>query len=408
MVRVALVSTFPPSECGIANYSRELVTALAATAPDIDPIVIAERTPQPATETRVVRAWDRSGPWARDVLDVLERIRPDVVHVQHEESILGNRPLLPFLRAIAALRIRSVVTLHTVHAGRRLGAFHRELARVCDRIVVHQRTGMADVLESQGVASPRLELVAHGTPCMTLPTRREARELLGLPQDAPIALFFGFIHYRKRLHVALEGFTRARVPDARLVIAGRIRTAHVLDHLYATWLRRRLRRGIAAGRIAFRPGFVPAELKAAYFAAANVIVLPHDQPYGSASGVLHEALATRRPILCTRGSKFAEAAEAFAHEAPELFPPPGNIAAWRRGFEHVLLDPDAQTRASELSAALAERTSWTSSAERHAAIYRALAGAWTTGVPASGHRDVTHGRHHESVAAYVHRATDDQ
>jgi glycosyltransferase involved in cell wall biosynthesis len=372
VLSVAIVSTFPPSECGIANYSRELVTALARCAPDLDVHVIAERTARISDQPGVMPAWDRRADWGREALDVIERVRPDIVHVQHEESIFGNRRLVPFVRALAALRIRSVVTLHTVHAGRRLGALHAELASVCDRLVVHQHTGMASVLEAQGVSRDRIEVIAHGTPVMPLPSRREARELLALPHDVPIALFFGFIHFRKRLHVAVRGFEHARVPDARLVIAGRIRTAHAFDHLYATYLRRKLRAGIAGGRIVFRPGFVASELKAAYFAAANVIVLPHDQPYGSASGVLHEALATRRPILCTRGKKFAEAAEAFAADAPELFPPAGNVTAWQRGFEHLLLDPDAQARASELAAGLAERTSWLHSAERHAAMYRAI------------------------------------
>ena len=59
MLSVAIVSTFPPSECGIANYSRGLVTALARCAPDLDVTVIAERTVRPSSEPGVLPAWHR-------------------------------------------------------------------------------------------------------------------------------------------------------------------------------------------------------------------------------------------------------------------------------------------------------------------------------------------------------------
>lgn len=375
-MKVALVSTFPPAECGIGNYTRELVNALAHVAPDIEVVVIAERTERGEDGDRIVRAWHRRGDWAKDIAAAVERIQPDVVHVQHEESIFGNRPLPGFLRGLGR---GTAVTLHTVYDGRRFGVFHKELASVSDRLVAHQRTGMGDVLEAQGVARDRIEVIAHGTPTLTLPAQRAARDQLGLPQDVPIALFFGFIHFRKRLHVALRAFERARVTDARFVIAGRMRMSHLFDRLYATWLRRQMRAGIDAGRIVYRPGFVPSDLKVAYFAAADLIVLPHDQPYGSASGVLHEAIATGRAILCTRGKKFAEAVEAFASQTPEMFPPAGDLDAWRSGFEQLLLDAQRRQRASQLVATLAADTSWTVSAERHARMYRAIAATRVAG-----------------------------
>ena len=370
MVSVALVSTFPPTECGIGNYSRELVTALARAAPDVRVDVVAEHT-QPHDAT-VIRAWDRDSDWSVQAVAAIDAVRPHIVHVQHEEAIFGNRRLVGFLRALRLRGIRSVVTLHTVHESRRMAGFHRDVASVCDRVVAHQRSGMAAVLEEHGVAADQIELIAHGTPELQLPDRAAARNALELPADVPIALFFGFIHYGKALHVAVNAFERAydRLGDARFVIAGRVRNNHVLDSVYIAWLRQRMSAGVAAGRLIFRPGFVPAEHKASYFGAADVIVLPHDQAYGSASGVLHEAIAARRPILCTHGKKFAEAFEAFGIEMPEMFPPPGDLDAWEQGFERLLLDDERRERASTLIAGMVERTSWTASARAHAQMYR--------------------------------------
>lgn len=374
-MRLALVSTFPPAECGIGNYSRELVTSLRREAPDIDIVVIAERDPRAIETHDVLRAWHREEPWVDAIAGAVARVRPDVVHVQHEENFLGrDRRLLALLARLRADGIRTVVTLHTVHGGVRGGAYHRRLARASDQLVVHQRTGNGDVLLAQGVPADRVRVIAHGTPALALPDRAAARAQLGLPAEGPLALFFGFIHFRKRVHVAVEAFERCadELGDARFVIAGRLRRSHLLDTLYTARFERLLRRGIASGRIIYRPGFVPPEHKAAYYAAADVVVMPHVQPYGSASGVLHEALAARRAILCTRGKKFAEAVEAFAGEFPEAFPNPDDRASWQRGFTYLLGSERHRAALAARVGTLAEETSWARSAQRHAELYREL------------------------------------
>jgi glycosyltransferase involved in cell wall biosynthesis len=367
MVKVALVSTFPPAACGIGNYSQELVRALPS---DVELTVLAEREGS-ATTPAVRRVWHRKSDWVSEISAAAVDANASVVHIQHEQGILGQDDRLP--RLVGLLRdrgIRSVVTLHSVYDTRGARAFHQRLA--CDRIIVHQQTGMASVLAAQGVPSERVEVIAHGTPALDLPDQAAARELLGLPKDKTIVLFFGFIHTGKKLHVALRAFERIRVPNAYFVIAGHIREDNVFQRIYARWLRRQMRRGIAEHRIEFRSGFQPVEHKPAYYAAADLVVMPHMQAYGSASGVMHEALSARRPIVCTRGKKFAEAVEAFATEIPEAFPPGGDVGAWARALETMLTSPELRAKMSARLGGLAEATSWASSGERHARIYRAL------------------------------------
>lgn len=380
MVRVALVSTFPPAQCGIANYSRELVEALGQRASDVEVTVVAEKSaPAPAPADvgpRVLRSWDRREDWVPQISAAIAGLRPDVVHVQHEESILGqDRRIIRLFDALREQGIGTAITLHTVYDGFRGRSFHPRLAAACDRLVVHQERGMASVLAADGVAADKISVIAHGTPALALPERAAARARLDLPADAPLALFFGFIHLRKRVHVAVAAFEAIaeRLGGARLVIVGRMRQSSIIDPFYARYLQRVMRKGIEAGRIIYRPGFVSAEDRAAYYAAADLIVLPHDQPYGSASGVLHEALAARRPFICTRGKKFAEAVDALAERVPEAFPAPGDHAAWKRAFEHMFQSPQPRTQLAASLGELAEHTSWGASAESHAALYRGLA-----------------------------------
>ncbi|MGE5185939.1 MAG: glycosyltransferase [Acidobacteriota bacterium] len=377
MIRLAHVSTFPPAQCGIGNYSQELVHALARAAGDVEVVVLAEREPGVADTANVRRVWDRRGRWDEELLRAIVQVQPDVVHFQHEQAFFGSDPRFDHLcGALRARGIHPVLTMHSVPLGRKAAALHRRLGAAADRIVVHQRAGMATALAEQGVPAERVAIIAHGTPEWELPDRAAARQRLELPADVPLALFFGFIHTGKRVHTALSAFeqTARALPGARLVVVGRIREDNVFQRIYSRWLQQRLARGVASGRVVFRSGFVPPEHKPAYFAAADLVVLPHVQAYGSASGVLHEAIASRRAFLCTRGDKFAEAVDALARELPEAFPRAGDHAAWVRGFEALLGSPDTRARMSELTVGLGKATSWTASAERHAALYRELAG----------------------------------
>ena len=371
--RVAIVSTFPPAECGIGNYTQDLVAALADRSKDTEVVVLAEYAPGSIDSPAVRRVWNRRTRWVADLLAAVDIVRPDLVHVQHEESHQGQgREMLRFVRELRARGIAVVVTLHSVYAGLYGRRLHRRLADAGVVLIAHQRTAMAEVLEAQGVPGDQIATISLGTSTMTLPPQAVARAALGLPVDGTVVLFFGFIHPKKGLHIAVEAFERAAQGyAARLVIAGRVRNRWFGDSLYAAALRRRMRDGIANQRIIFRPGFVDPDDKAAYFAAADLLVMPYQQRYGSASAVLHDAFAARRAFICSRSNKFAEAVDVIASEIPEAFPASGDVDQWTHGLQRMLSSGLLRARMSELTSQLADSSSWSKSADRHANLYRA-------------------------------------
>ena len=130
------------------------------------------------------------------------------------------------------------------------------------------------------------------------------------------------------------------------------------------------RRGQRAGWLDYRRGFVPDDLLPAYFAAADVIALPHRQSYGSASGVLHMALAARRPIMCSKWPKFADAFTALAEKAPELFPSASSSRSWARALEVALGNTGLRRAIAAAAADLGKRTLWPVVAGQTLALYR--------------------------------------
>ena len=131
----------------------------------------------------------------------------------------------------------------------------------------------------------------------------EARKSLGLPQDATILLFFGFIRDYKGLDLLMKAY--AKVAKAKndvqrnllLVVAGEF---YNNGEQYKT-LERELQ---LEGQIAWHTDFIPDERVRYYFSAADLIV----QPYKSAtqSGVTQIAYHFERPMLVTNVGGLAE------------------------------------------------------------------------------------------------------
>jgi glycosyltransferase involved in cell wall biosynthesis len=264
--------------------------------------VVAEHHIQVKREVEpgVTRAWRRNSDWADDAATAVIRSRADVVHVQHEEAIMHqDGRIIRFLAMVGATGIARVVTLHSVYGGivgpnllwspRR---FHRGLAANSEAIIVHQRAKGRDTLEQQGVASRQIHVIPPGTPQIYCPAREEARRRLNIPLEAKVALFFGVIHQKKNLHTALMAAKKvaARLPGFMFLIAGRARERTPLDDLYAYRLRQQLEPSITAGWLDFRNRFIADDDIAYFLAAADLVLFPHDQRYGSASGVFHLAL----------------------------------------------------------------------------------------------------------------------
>ncbi len=386
-MRVGLVSTYPPKRCAIGLYTQNLARALVAD-PDSSVFVCAENTGEPEDlglpRLQVRAAYRREDDYGDDVFRAITAERCEVAHFQYAPDLFGEDRRLPALvKRLRAAGVRPVVTLHTVYGARRwralalrpsTRAFHRELARAA-HLVVHHREAMATELERQGISPGDISVIPHGTTRAELPPMSDARARLGIPEDAFLFTFFGFIHRLKNVHTAVEGFLRAasKMPDARLLVSGMPWGDRWYNHLYVGAIKARVSLAPAAPRVSIRDEYLAAERVPDVYAASDVILLPHQQSYGSASGVFHQAVGFGRPMLSARGPKFAEARALF-RDLPDLMVPAGSARAWARAMTRIYESPDLRRRALEAVESFAERTSWPVVGREHLAVYRRLVG----------------------------------
>src|ERR1700745_159235 len=110
----ALLSTYPPTQCGLATFAAALVAHLPRPRDQVAGVRVPdELPPRPASEVvhDLVAGSAASEAAAADVLNSF-----DVVIVQHEYGIYGGPDGQDVVSLLEALYVPTIVVLHTVLA----------------------------------------------------------------------------------------------------------------------------------------------------------------------------------------------------------------------------------------------------------------------------------------------------
>jgi glycosyltransferase involved in cell wall biosynthesis len=355
---------------GIAHYTWNLCAALARAGVNVSLLTNREwELAHLASAFEVDRCFSAGAGYLGNVKALRDRVgraRPAVVHVQSVLSTRFDALLWPLIRRRAPV----VMTVHNVRTHERIRWDDWTLWRcfgAADAVVVH--TKQAAEVARQRLPAARIELIHHGDAGFLhgegRPDRLAARSALGLPGEAPIVLAFGAIRPYKGIHGVIAALPelRRRHPDARLMIAGPLLVGTEGEY------REAIRRAGVEGAVMFRPGYVPAEAVATYFAAADVAVYNYRDITDSGSLRLACDLAT--PVVATAVGSFREF---LTDGVTARLIDPDDPPSLARALGDVLARPEAAARMAEAARALAASAwSWAESATATARLYETLA-----------------------------------
>jgi glycosyltransferase involved in cell wall biosynthesis len=116
---------------------------------------------------------------------------------------------------------------------------------------------------------------------------------------------------------------------------------------------------------------VAEEKVAEVYSAADVVAMPYQQEYSSASGVVHQTAAMGKLMLCSRIAKFDEVETGID---PALTVAPDDRAGWTRTLVRLLCDEDWGNQLTSKIRDFAEATSWANVGKLHWEHYTRLLG----------------------------------
>lgn len=237
-----------------------------------------------------------------------------------------------------------------------------------DAIVVHSEHGAARLTDELGVDPARVHVIRHGA-FAHLAAGPVGPPPFGREPSGPVVLFFGLIRPYKGLDLLLAAWrslSAAQRGDAELWIAGMPRMDLGQAGLGGIETPAGPRAAAEEG-VHVAPRFIPDAQLPAYFARADLIVLPYREI--DQSGVLFTALAFGKPLLLSEVGGFPELAATGAARIV----PAGDPEALAHALAHLLDRPDERVQMAACARAAAEGPySWSTIGHEHLRLYERL------------------------------------
>lgn len=300
-MRIVIVSTFPPIECGIATYTMNLYSELIKEKNEV--FVISQHGAGGQNVYPAYSPEDDNIAWK--IFDLLSKLTPDIVHIQHEFGIFGSQHGIQVNELILRLRMSDMpvaVTLHTVRdpMPRDDKIILSNIVRESNLIIVHEYH-QKEILTDLFGNHERIRVIPHGI--RDTKTVIGARKMLGL-EGKKTALLAGYIRPTKCFERIIKIWpdVAARNPDAVLIMAGKMRGIEWSD--YYNMLMQMASQSSASDQILILRGQFPQHTFDTILSAADCMLLPYEA--GAQSGILANAAAFGLPVVTSELLSFTE------------------------------------------------------------------------------------------------------
>jgi len=308
-IRAAYVSTYPPRECGIATYTRDLVDAISTLR--------ARAVKSPA----VIAVNDRIGHYNygtavkfqidADEIESYEKAAEyingsdiDIVNLQHEyglfEGVWGEH-VITFLER---LEKPVITTLHTV-LQEPVPDARRVLERILehsDSVVVMARIGVQMLEDLYGGFADKIRYIPHGCPNVPHIATAMPRQSLGL-KDRVVMSTFGLLSSGKGIEYVIEALPQVveENPQTLYLIIGETHP-EVRKREGETYRESLLNMVDSLGlqkNVRFVNRFLYESELIMYLQATDIYIIPYPNREQISSGTLSYALSTGKAIVTT-------------------------------------------------------------------------------------------------------------
>ncbi|HVC48058.1 MAG TPA: glycosyltransferase family 4 protein [Terracidiphilus sp.] len=412
--RIAFIGNYLPRECGIATFTTDLCSALAAEYGSSRIFAIPVNDPDSSYDypERVRLEIDQEdlGSYIR-AADFLNFNGNDLVCLQHEYGIYGGTAGRLILTLLRRLRMPLVTTLHTVlsEPDTDQRAVLEEIAGLSDRLVVMSNLAAQLLREVYAVSCGKIDVIPHGVPDMHFMDPNYFKDLFGT-EGKSVLLTFGLLSPNKGIENVIRALPSilARHPNVVYVVSG-VTHPHIRrreGERYREELQALAEQLGVSSQLILNNRFVSQAELIEHVGSADIYITPYRQEAQVVSGTLAIALGAGKAIVST---PYWHAKELLAGKRGMIVPfdAPDSIA------EAVieLLGNDAERHAMRKRAYLYSRgTTWPKTARAYMASFQRARFERTLRPKAALHDDLAESAVHSLPVlniAHLSNMTDD-
>lgn len=345
-----ILSTFPPTACGLATFSAALAAGLKANGSTARVVRVGGgATPEVgAVVGRLLNGSPSSVAGASELLN-----QSDVAVVQHEYGLYGGTDGDEVLEILGGLQVPAVVVAHTILS--RPTPHQRSVlmavAELAERVVVMSEAARERLCRQFDVDPAKVAIIPHGA---AVPTRRAPPA----PSSPPTLLTWGLLGPGKGIERVVDAMpSLCDLPGRpRYLVAGQTHPKVLaLDgEAYRNARIEQAARHQVSHSVVFDADHRDVASLTALIQSCAVVVLPYDSTDQVTSGVLVDAVAAGRPVVATA---FPHAVELLASGAG-IVVDHDDADALALALRRLLVDRGLATRMAAEASRLAPSMGW--------------------------------------------------
>ena len=323
--KVAFLGDYLPRQCGIATFTTDVLSAVAAEHPQTQCFAVPVNDLKggyeyPGEVRFEIEEQDLSS--YQRAADFLNISNPDVVCVQHEFGIYGGSAGSHLLALLRELRMPVVTTLHTIlrEPGTDQRRVMQELITRSTRLVTMTERGRQMLEEIYHAPPAKIDLIPHGIPDMPFVDPNYYKDQFGV-EGRLVLLTFGLLSPNKGIENVLNALPAilAEFPNVVYIVLGATHPNLVREHgeAYRLSLERLAKKNKVQKHVIFYNRFVELEELKEFIGAADLYITPYLNEAQITSGTLAYAFGAGKAVIST---PYWHAAELLADDRGVLVP----------------------------------------------------------------------------------------
>ncbi len=304
---IAFVGDYLPRRCGIATFTTNLCTSVAAQFPKVQcfavPVNDVEEGYDYPPEVRFEIEEQNLASYRR-AADFLGINDVDVLSVQHEFGIYGGTAGGHILALLREVNIPIVTTLHTVLKDPSLDQKRvmQELIQLSTRLVVMSPMGETFLKDVYKTPAAMIDVIPHGIPETSFVDSSFYKDLFGV-EGKQVLLTFGLLSPSKGIENVLNALPKiaAEIPNVVYIILGATHPHLLRDEgeSYRLSLELLAEKNGVQKNVIFYNRFVELAELMEFIGAADIYITPYLNENQITSGTLAYCFGAGKAVVST-------------------------------------------------------------------------------------------------------------
>jgi len=327
VMKLAFIGTYPPRECGIGTFTRNLFNAMLDKNIDAtserEGFVVAmndnDLTYDYPEEVKLTIRQQHQGDYLK-AAKFINLSGADLCVLEHEFGIFGGESGVYILPLLHRLEIPLVITLHTIL---KMPSYNEkailiEICKMAQIIVVMSHKAIEFLTKVYGIPKDKIAFIEHGVPDIHFSQEKSKKEFK--LEHKKVLLTFGFISRNKGIETVIRALPDvvAAYPEVIYIILGKTHP-HVLRHSgeeYRIFLMRLVKNLHLEKHVVFLNEFINEQDLFKYLYASDIYITPYLNEAQITSGTLSYAVGVGSAVIST---PYWHAAEMLAEGRGKLF-----------------------------------------------------------------------------------------